>query len=227
MKIFSKFQDYYDSALGSFVESEVIINRKRTEVKVPYKDMPDLGEFDGSWDIKKTGKFGTSYSTIPISMVGFCGKWYFFIHEPPTCGTERNYFVYKDFESIKSNNCRHCLFGWKNEHDFKDPNNDPFWTGLFEKYGPVLYVEEYRPMPQYVPKDFKNKNMNVVVWPELKQLKFQAVKDPYTALWELEHWFDSHARPDEAIVPVGDDITRLQAYGFDKKTSFRKPKEKK
>jgi hypothetical protein len=45
-------------------------------------------------------------------------------------------------------------------------------------------------------------------------------------LWEVEHWFDTHARPDEAIVPVGDDITRLQAYGFDKKTSFRKGKEK-
>jgi hypothetical protein len=50
--------------------------------------------------------------------------------------------------------------------------------------------------------------------------------DPYTAMWELEHWFDSHAKPDDAIVPVGDDITRLQAYGFDKKTSFRKAKEK-
>ena len=47
------------------------------------------------------------------------------------------------------------------------------------------------------------------------------------ALWELEHWFDAHARPDEAIVPVGDDITRLEAYGFDRKTSFRKAKTKK
>lgn len=68
--------------------------------------------------------------------------------------------------------------------------------------------------------------MEMIIWPELKTYKFQAVKDPYTALWEVEHWFDTHARPDEAIVPVGDDITRLQAYGFDKKTSFRKGKEK-
>ena len=59
----------------------------------------------------------------------------------------------------------------------------------------------------------------------MKDYDFQKIKDPYTALWEIEHWLDSHPRPDESVVPVGDDITRLQAYGFDSKTSFRKPKE--
>lgn len=79
----------------------------------------------------------------------------------------------------------------------------------------------------YVPfSDSGKLKMNIDVWPTLKDHQFIQVKDPYSALWEIEHWFDSHARPDEAIVPVGDDITRLQAYGFDKKTSFRKAKEK-
>ena len=64
------------------------------------------------------------------------------------------------------------------------------------------------------------------LFPNLKNYGFQQMKDPFTALWELEHWYDTHARPDEAIVPVGDDLTRLKAYGFDAKTSFRKSKEK-
>ena len=63
-------------------------------------------------------------------------------------------------------------------------------------------------------------------FPNLKELGFSKVFDPYTALNTLEHWYDVQARPDEVEVPVGDDITRLQAYGFDKKTSFRKAKEK-
>ena len=88
-----------------------------------------------------------------------------------------------------------------------------------------MYIEKYDPPGKYY-QHLSNRNMEMVIWPELKAYKFQAVKDPYTALWEVEHWFDTHARPDEAIVPVGDDITRLQAYGFDKKTSFRKGKEK-
>ena len=228
MKIHSNFQDYYDCALGSFLESEVVVNRKESTVKVHYNEISRLGEFDFNWDIKKKTKFGTTFSYIPIHAVGFCGKWYFFIHEPKENEpVDCNYYTYKTFDEIVDNNTKKSLFGWKNSKEFKDPNNDPFWQGLFEKYGPVLYIDEYKQPPQYISKNFLNKEMEITVWKNLKYLQFQKVKDPYSALWEIEHWFDTHARPDEAIVPVGDDITRLQAYGFDKKTSFRKPKEKK
>ena len=228
MKIHSNFQDYYDCALGSFLESDVVVNRKEKTEKVYYKEISRLGEFDFNWDIQKKTKFGTSFSYIPIHSVGFCGKWYFFVHEPKENEpVECNYYVYKTFDDIVENNKKHGLFGWDNKvKDYKDPNNDPYWQGLFDKFGPVLYIDEYHQPPLYISKNFLNKEMEITVWKKLKDLQFQKVKDPYTALWEIEHWFDSHARPDEAIVPVGDDITRLQAYGFDKKTSFRKAKEK-
>ena len=225
MKIYSKFQDYYDSALGSFLESDVIVNRKTSLVKISYKEMPDLGEFDLKYDVIKKSKYGTSYSYLPMHAVGFCGKWYFYLHESNADSIDINYYVYKTFDEIVDNNTKMSLFGWKKAKEFKDPNNDPYWKELFEKYGPVLFINEYNsPGKYYLANTYKN--MELTIWPELKPLYFQKVKDPYTALWEIEHWFDSHAKPDEAVVPVGDDITRLQAYGFDKKTSFRKGKEK-
>lgn len=101
-------------------------------------------------------------------------------------------------------------------------NKSSFFTkDLFEKFGPILLIEEL-----VLHKYMKENSIPIVVYPTLKDYDFITVKDPYTLLYELEHWYDTHARPDEAVVPVGDDITRLQAYGFDKKTSFRKAKEK-
>ena len=90
-----------------------------------------------------------------------------------------------------------------------------------------MLIRNFRTLPKYAAPISLNKKLKIEVWPELKAVSFYKVKDAYTALWEIEHWYDSHARPDEAVVPVGDDVTRLKAAGFDAKTSFRKPKEKK
>lgn len=226
MKIYSKFQDYYDSALGSFMASEVVVNRKQSSVQVPYKDMESLGDFRGEWNYIEKVKFGTSYGGKPISMIGFCGHWYFFKHNKllDSIGIDKSSIEYKTFDEIKTNNEKNGLFGQVTKN-YINPDNLSSWSNLFEKYGPVLFIKEYNPPARYWNTN-TNKNMSIEIWPELKQYKFQLVKDTFTALWEIEHWIDIHARPDEAIVPVGDDVTRLQAYGFDKKTSFRKPKEK-
>lgn len=235
MKIHSKFQDYYDSALGSFTESDISIVRKTSSVEINLKDLPDLGEFDGKWDTVTQGRYGTTYGYKRIVLVGFCGTWYYFIPsfvensawDPDVIDySKASGIEYKTFDEIIENNKNQSLFKWKQGKEVKDPNNEPFFKELFEKFGPVLLIKNFRtPLKYYKPFTI-DKNLKIEVWPELKSLDFQKVKDPYTALWEIEHWFDSHARPDDAVVPVGDDITRLQAYGFDKKTSFRKPKEK-
>lgn len=225
MKIYSKFQDYYDSALGSFWESDVIVNRKQSTVQIPYKDMESLGDFRGEWNYIEKGPFGTTYGGKPISIIGFCGHWYFFKHNKllDSIDIDKSTIEYKTFVEIKNNNENKGLFGQVTKN-YINPDNLSSWSNLFEKYSPVLFIKEYNPPARYYNTN-TNMNMSIEIWPELKQYKFHLVKDPYTALWEIEHWLDSHARPDDAVVPVGDDITRLQAYGFDKKTSFRKPKE--
>lgn len=225
MKIFSKFQDYYDSALGSFLDSDVAVYRKTSTINVPYKEIPRLGNYDFSYEVVKDINGRKHYGKLPIHMIGFCGTWYFFVYAQDRRGFF-NKLEYKTFDEIVENNRQNNFFyGYNSNKDVTDPNKEPGWKEIFEKYGPVLYIEKYDPPGEYY-RQFSNINMETVIWPELKAYKFQAVKDPYTALWEIEHWFDTHARPDEAVVPVGDDITRLQAHGFDKKTSFRKGKEK-
>ena len=225
MKIFSKFQDYYDSALGSFLDSDVAVYRKTSKINVPYNEIPRLGNYDFSYEVVKDINGRKQYGKLPIHMIGFCGTWYFFVYAQDRRGFF-NKLEYKTFDEIVENNRRNSIFyGYNSNKDVTDPNKEPGWKEIFEKYGPVLYIEKYDPPGKYY-RQFSNINMETVIWPELKTYKFQAVKDPYTALWEIEHWFDTHARPDEAVVPVGDDITRLQAHGFDKKTSFRKGKEK-
>ena len=225
MKIFSKFQDYYDSALGSFLDSDVAVYRKTSTINVPYKEIPRLGNYDFSYEVVKDINGRKQYGKLPVHMIGFCGTWYFFVYAQDRRGFF-NKLEYKTFDEIVENNRQNSIFyGYNSNKGVTDPNKEPGWKEIFEKYGPVLYIEKYNPPGEYY-RQFSNINMETVIWPELKTYKFQAVKEPYTALWEIEHWFDTHARPDEAVVPVGDDITRLQAYGFDKKTSFRKGKEK-
>ena len=78
MKLFSKFQDYYDCTLGSFLESDVVIRRETETHKVSHKEFAPLGNFEGKWNYEYEGRFGKTYSTWAMHMIGFCGKWYFF-----------------------------------------------------------------------------------------------------------------------------------------------------
>lgn len=221
MKIFSKFQDYYDSALGCFLESDVKVMRNTKDEKVLAKSMPKLDDFDAKWIIREelpNGNVRISHKVI--GMVGFCGKWFYFITED---GKNR-YVTLEEIRKHNEDNHWHC----SQHENYKDPNDNEWWNKIiFEKYGPVIYIPEYDPLKRWTPHWLESKMQEFVVWPNLKELGFQSAKDPYTALWEIEHWFDTHARPDEAVVPVGDDLTRLKAAGFDAKTSFRKPKETK
>lgn len=214
MKIYSKFQDYYDSALGSFWESDVNVNRVNNMKKIAYNDIPVINGFDGRWKYKNNNIYGDQL----IKMIGFCGKWYFYIYN------EDHQISYKTIKEIEENNSK--TWGWLSTNEsYTDPETIPFWNEeIFVKFVPVIRLETYNPPSKWI----KNPNrefLQIEEWPTLKDYDFQKIKDPYTALWEIEHWLDSHAIPDNAVIPVGDDITRLQAYGFDRKTSFRKPKE--
>lgn len=221
MKIFSKFQDYYDSVLGCFLESDVKVMRNTKDEKVLAKSMPLLDDFDAKWTIKEELPNGNvRISHKKIGMVGFCGKWFYFITED---GKNR----YVTLDEIRKHNEDNHWFPAQHKN-YKDPDDIEWWNKtIFEKYGPVIYIPVYDPFTSWTPHWLENKMQEFVVWPNLKELDFHTAKDPYTALWEIEHWFDTHARPDEAVVPVGDDLTRLKAAGFDTKISFRKPKETK
>lgn len=237
LKINSNFSDYYDCAIGSFVDSDVIINRKTEKVKIHINDFPSSvlshqDMYDYSWSYHKRSLYGSSC----MHLIGFCGKWYYYTWiekrtDVCACDIVRQYCT---FEDITENEKKNSLFSFMNiQHDItnkmRDLNKDPYFSkDFFEQYGPVVYLEhlDISKIRMRYAKSDDERSLEIVKMPCLKDHGFSKIVDPYTALWELEHWYDSHAKPDEAIVPVGDDITRLQAYGFDKKTSFRKMKEK-
>jgi len=269
MKINSKFKDYYDCALGSFLESDVVFNRTPTIETRYSNEFPSLGEdFNGvihssrSYLEEHTGldiqPYLRDHCNLYSFWVGFCGKYYPFVTPCGTIGElvwskvdkvtrncpMSNEYLTKFFDNrvrfnvepstfdIVSEFSRFDVdfkksfgvnFSLKARPEFKNPEETLFWKDeAFEKFGPIFmavfpvetkYISDKDKMRIWI---FKN--------PCLSTIDFQRVKDPYTALWELEGWLDSHARPDDAVVPVGDDITRLKAYGFDPKTSFRKSK---
>lgn len=237
LKINSNFSDYYDCAIGSFVDSDVTINRKNEKVKVNiFKEFPNsilknLKMYDYSWSYHKNSIYGAN----TIHCVGFCGKWYYWVwvdvkDKNGDINAERRYIT---FDEIIENEKKNSMFSFINKYndlsnDRRDLNNDEFFTkDIFEKYGPIVYCHDMdlsRLASFY--RIVEDRCIEIEKFPNLKELGFSKVVDPYTALNTLEHWYDVKARQDEVEVPVGDDITRLQAHGFDKKTSFRKAKEK-
>jgi hypothetical protein len=272
MKIHSKFKDYYDSALGSFLDSEVVFKRMPSIEPHSILDFPSLGEdFHGLMHSPRSylsehrglviDPFLKERCELYSFWVGFCGKYYPFVTPGGTVGemvwsrlskdavkdpmsTELSKFFKEtvrfnvepsDFATVSKFSRFDIDFkmsiGMKipdnlMSDNFKNPEETIFWKDeAFERFGPI-FMAVFPVQSKYVSDRDKAK-----IWifknPCLKTIGFQRVKDPYTALWEIEHWIDSHARPDDAVVPVGDDLTRLQAYGFDKKTSFRKAKETK
>lgn len=272
MKINSKFKDYYDCALGCFLESDVVFNRTPKIEAHSVMDFPSLGEdFNGLMHSPRS--YLEEHKGLAIDprighpelysfWVGFCGKYYPFVTPAATIGEMvwskyskatiddpmsselanffRDSFLWNvepsDFETVSVYSRFDVDFKrsigidtrWRSDREeFQNPEESMFWKDeAFEQFGPI-FMAVFPVQSKYTNSFYRDRKR---IWifknPCLKSLGFQKVMDPYTALWSIESWLDSHARPDDAVVPVGDDITRLQAYGFDKKTSFRKAKEK-
>ena len=272
MKINSKFKDYYDCALGSFIDSDVVFNRTPKIEAHHVMDFPSLGEdFCGlmhsprSYLREHKGLLVLDPMVNHLELysfwVGFCGKYYPFVTPSGTVGemvwSKYSKATIEDPMNSELKDFFRETFRWNVEpsdfdtvslysrfdvdfkrsiclkmdkvplrYEFQNPEEAMFWKDeAFEKFGPI-FMAVFPVQTKYV-NDMDKKRIWIFKNPCLKSIGFQKVMDPYTALWTLESWLDSHARPDEAVVPVGDDLTRLQAYGFDKKTSFRKSKEKK
>lgn len=91
IKINSKFKDYYDSAIGSFPDSDVVYNRTPEIVSYDPRELTSLGEdFDGrlysaesfirDCDPDRMLKFSPSaHLELYTFWVGFAGHYYPFV----------------------------------------------------------------------------------------------------------------------------------------------------
>lgn len=216
MKIYSKFKDYYDMALVSFIESEVNYNRE-TKIISGYNKLPFLGDNVLRWHIKE----GRVYSDKPNKLLGVNGKWFII-------NTEINSVV--TMSECMKNYKENALCNFLTDNLTKESLDVVLGKTLFEEFKVPLILIEVEKYPLFGLKNNPDKNgvYTLTLNPNIKELfpEPNKIMDSFTMLYEIESFLNNLAVPDEAIVPVGDDITRLQAYGFDKKTSFRKCKEK-
>ena len=273
IKINSKFKDYYDSAIGSFPDSDVVYNRTPAIESYDPRELPSLGEdFDGrlysaesfvrDCDPDRVLKLNPNGRFELYSFwVGFAGHYYPFVAaggtfgemvwsrlDPEAIKDPLNYLNWgsffdpavrrnvmpTSFETVKRYSSfeidfdRHCGIKIPSKilnKEFQNPEEAEFWKDqAFDKFGPI-FMAVFPVQSKYT---LNRDKRRIWIFKNicLKSIGFQKIMDPYRALLSLENWLDSHARPDDAVVPVGDDITRIKAYGFDPKTSFRKGKEK-
>ena len=217
MLIASKFHDYYDTALSSSgVDKTCVYKRKTIRIREanPFKGM--LPRFISS---KKTETLCTFF------IVGFCGKLYVGARFENTLqASYKNKF--KPF----------CVYGQEEiekamyNHRIKEPIMYYYYfrhtkklKTMFNKFHDKANLElffKYKvPVFSFVTKLKLN--------PVIKPLQFYKVFDTYSAFQEI-HMFLSGVlgNPEKKTVRISD-IDRLEAHGFDKKTSFRKGKKSK
>lgn len=199
MRIISKFNDYYDSALGYGVDTTQVLVRKQEE-------------FKGDWTSVRC------WGWTKLFAVGFCGKWWYglrynrFDGEPQIIAysvddiPEKKKYLFKpnpfmDYLDKKEGRYNKWLRG-----EYKGLNEE-----LFHEFGAAcLYYENV------------GKDQTITTWPVLKDLKFMQFKDPYTAFQDISMYqFGVLGCQEKDVVNISDS-DRIVGKGFDPVYGFRK-----
>jgi len=116
MKIESKYKDYYDSALGSFLESDVVFRRTQEHIRLRRDSVPNLGS---DWNqrfylpdcYKPKHELGYQYvEKTTLYLLGFCGKWYYgIIIDGHTTFLDLNSYAYSKINADELDNMRNRI----------------------------------------------------------------------------------------------------------------------
>ena len=219
MKIISKFQDYYDSAMGYGVDTTQVLIRKTTEVgKVDEKSVWDLSGPD--WIRHSFSSQGIDYDEF---VVGFCGKFYKGVKVKGDIFSKAPTVYLYDVQSVREYERKHKDGSYR----YYSPSIDKVLLHpvilkeevFFQHNCPVLlwhYVYDERGRGRFV----------LTKWPCLKDIGFQRIIDPYTAFQEINMYqFGVLGCTEKDICEISDK-DRLDQRGFDMKYGFRKrPKQ--
>jgi hypothetical protein len=211
--------DYYDRARGygidpalHYIRTSSCVYHAELKAKLPAAALEGLG-------LNSTSRLGESQFR---GLVGFCGRWYPCIE---VLIGEQSDLAYS-FESLRtlSPSYRQELaaaqkrkqrFGrrWRRRDDKKDfLNRQPsHHDAVFLELGaPVLLA--------FV----KSGKLRIETNPNLKDLQFYKVVEPFTAFQEISMYLGNQLarQQDPENVP---DKYRIEQHGFDPKWSFRKP----
>ncbi len=250
MYIISKFNDYYDGAVGMGIDKTIIYQRHLKAMSIPEHIRKTIDE-DHGWNSSFTDRYSDKipkgrYNTS-IIVVGFCGKLYLGLKCTKQIWGRNEFDVYTDLYKTHITYDLERIREIIKQYDKDRKGYEKKWykskSELFENYllrfNAIDPTEWFRELntPIFVwgtPKDIDrwryidqdlDKN-NFFVNASLKDYEFAKVIDPYTAFQEVYMYIGG-------VLGVNKDGTEIPAtekqkvaqHGMDK-WSFRKPPNK-
>ena len=228
MKIYSKFRQYYDSALKVMGDTEdgIVYERKTEEFHLA--ENSNTTKIDKGW----TNHF---YTYKAVHVLGFCGKLYFFANVGSGWKIIPDEMdeLYVEIEEIRAKR-RYNDFGTSeidgicgvvNKDRFSYTMYHPFdFNTFFFKYNTPIFlvtVGDHHNERKHI----FEKKWKVTVNPDLSDYPLHRIFDPYTACQELAMYLGNElANTKTRPMPVGSDKIIAQSKGFDE-WSFRKMPE--
>jgi len=228
MRIISKFRDYYDSVQGVAYDENLTYIRKTTSIKDP-----EINKFFS--DYEKMFLMRVKYSKV--CFIGFCEKIIPVILLNSSEGfvskdrkkvlqtlkhteVEGYYVFYEINEALIKEICSSMFFWEENVKTFKSKLDqvvkDLESLKLFEKYQSPIFT---------ITPDGHQREHTISLSPCLKDMSFQNIVDPYTALQELAMWIANKA-VNEWPPQITDNIVMRDSKGFDKWSFKKKPQKR-
>jgi hypothetical protein len=220
MKIISKFKDYYDYLSGVYgVDEKLVLDR--TDFTSMINILPGYSPCILSVLIADTlyeglyheGNFYWGKDLLKLEYVD----------------VKRNRWLKKDpnfaYITIKGKEMRISLYPVENKECLNSLHNIPIMIvdNLISK------ESKYKGLLRTYSRNFNNfydlqrgQEVSLLPNPILKDIGIQSILDPKTIWIELSAWLGKQVSKNEKQVPIGDDKIRIEAHGFDYKTSFRK-----
>lgn len=223
MRIFSKFRDYYDSALGYGIDPKCIYIRNTIEKENSSKLFYDVFN-----DNPVKYSLRNYFSSTKLFLILFCGKLYP-VYEIELFNSYDIFYCYsfEDVESITKKVAK------KKELDnFYKEKRRVWWDrggktqSLAEQF--VDFFDKYKGMEVDLNIHFKDKipvykitKELIVENPNLKEHEFYRVVDPYQAFQELSMFISGILGGNSPEMVEISDQDKIHKAGFDK-WSFRK-----
>jgi hypothetical protein len=244
MRIFSKFQDYYDSVIAYGIDQNTVFERKRYSLKDDdpqcidlFKSLPVVKEAMRTFLPSRYNFRGKICLKETIAVL-FCGKLYTSLIFGKYDSDRRGITLLRccyDIESIEN-------FYAQNKAELPKHEKKSRWRRIVKsKENIVAFFNKYQgaESDDFIDAHFKMdapiilfrdcsthlSSWRVVVNPILKDLRFYRIVDSFTAFQELSMFIGGvMGKKSPAMVEISDN-NRIAKHGFDK-WSFRKESSK-
>lgn len=235
MIINSNFHDFYDGSHGGFIDKTIVYERYLIDTKI--KEIEGLNHRD----LEIKGTVGYSYKDLSeikqFFYVGYCGKIYIGFKYYKTIKLQYNVDTVETFTYD-----RDLIFKILIDHEFRYLKSKKSWEkevkvdldNLYQKYeGKELldpFIKYKSPLfiigtKFTIDPDKFDRSKNLILNPSLKNISFFKFEAPIV-FRDISTFISNVLTNPEKESPPLSNVQKIEAHGFDKTTSFRKPKEK-